>query len=112
MKDSGWTAAVSESRITSLGTAKSFLRASNITKTCLACSLYKLCKLGYSKYVTETKIGDQSVLLFMDWCSKKKLESPQFHFWNMILNLELAIFLFIRSISRSRFFCLVQGHLL
>ena len=85
MKDSGWTAAVSEAGITSPGTVESFLRASNLTKTRLAhqitaCRLYKLCKVGYSKYVTEAKIGDEDVLSFMDWCSKRKVESPQFHF--------------------------------
>ena len=102
LKDCGWTAAVSEAEIKSPGAAESFLRASNITKTRLAhqitaCILYKLYKVGYSKYVTEAIIGDEGVLSFMDWCPKRKLKSPQFFFWSMVLNLELVIFLFIRS---------------
>ena len=108
MKESGWTAAVSQAGITSPGTVESFLRASNLTKTRLAHQitarrLYKLCKVGYSKYVTEAKIGDEDVLSFMDWCSKRKVESPQFHFWSMILNFELAILLFIRSHREANF---------
>ena len=55
LKESGWTAVLTEAGIASSGTAESFLPASSVTKTRLAhqvtaCMLYKLLQCAYDQY--------------------------------------------------------------
>lgn len=38
-----------------------------------------------------------------DWHAKRRSVSPQFQFWNMVLDMELAIFLLIRSFREGDF---------
>ena len=58
LKESGWTAVLTEAVIPSSGTAESFLSASNVTKTRLvhqvtACTLYNLLQCAYDQYMDD-----------------------------------------------------------
>lgn len=60
LKDNGWTGALAEAEIATLGTADSFISASHLKKTCLAhqvtaCSLYQLHKAAYMAYIQEAE---------------------------------------------------------
>ena len=106
LKDSGWTIALTEAEVASAGTADSFIHASHVKKTRLAhqvtaCSLYQLCKTAYGKYLQEAE--DTDVESFEQWISRRESETPQFHFWNLVLRLELLVLLFIRSYRESNF---------
>jgi len=59
-EDSGWTGALTEVRVASVGTADSFLSAASVTKTrqahrVTACSLYKLLQSAYSACCTDVE---------------------------------------------------------
>ena len=87
-----------EAGIASPGTADSFLTASSITRTrqmhqITACSLYKLLKAAYTDYLKETE--EQPKEVFETWCECRKQHSPMFHFWYMVLSMELVILLLI-----------------
>lgn len=106
LKDSGWTMALTEAEVASAGTADSFISASHVKRTRIAhqvtaCSLYQLCKTAYDKYLQEAE--DADVESFEQWISRRESESPQFHFWNLVLRLELLVLLFIRSYRESNF---------
>lgn len=108
LKDSGWTGALVEAGVTSSGTAESFLTASSITRTrqihqITACSLYQLLKAAYTDYCAEAAENSEEVLSFDVWCEKRKLESPQFQFWHLVLSMELAIFLLVRAFREANF---------
>ena len=62
-----------------------------------ACSLYQLLKAAYTDYCKETAKNSEELLSFDAWCEKRKPESPQFQFWHLVLSMELAILLLIRS---------------
>ena len=98
---SGWTTAIIEAGVASPGTAESFLSASSVTRTrqahqITACSLYQLMKEAYHDHCT----ADVS---FENWCERRKQESPQFQFWSMVLDMELTIFMLIRSFREGNF---------
>ena len=84
----------------SYGTAESFLTASSIIRTrqehqITACSLHNLMKKAYQDYCTD---GPASPPLGLeDWCVHRRRASPQFRFWNQMLDMELAIFTLFRS---------------
>lgn len=106
LQDSGWTSALVEAGVASSGTAESFLCASSVTKTrkahkVTACSLYKLMKEAYQDYCNQ--ISGLSVLTLEDWCDQRRLESPQFHFWSLVLNMEVIILILIRSFREGNF---------
>ena len=106
LQDSGWTAALTESGITTVGTAESFLNASCVTRTrqihqVTASSLYKLLTEAYDIHYVDA-IGDGHPFPdFDEWCSSK--ESPQFRYWYMIMKMELTIFSLIRSFREANF---------
>ena len=98
LEDSEWNSAVVDA-----GMASSRI-ASNVTKTRLAhqitaCTLYKLMTEAYKDYCSE----DRSTLTFEEWRDQRMLESPQFQFWHLVLDLELIIFTVIRSFREGNF---------
>jgi len=114
LQDSGWTGALLEAGIASPGTADSFLTASSIIRTrqmhqITACSLYKLLKAAHTDYSKETDEQPEEVPSFEAWCEHRKLQSPQFHFWYMVLSMELVILLLIRSFREANFFLYCQS---
>ena len=106
LRGSGWTSAIVEAEVASFGTAESYLSASRVTRTrqahqITACSLYKLTKKAYHDYCSEESgISDKT---FEDWCKQRRKESPQFQFWNLVLDMELTIFTLIRSFREGDF---------
>ena len=99
LRDSGWTESLFEAGVASSGTAESFLSAASITRTRQAhqvtvSSLYKLLKSAYADYCS-------GVFSFEDWCDGRKLDSPQFHFWHLVLSMELIILQLIRAFREA-----------
>ena len=106
LEQSGWTSAIAEAGVASSGTAESFLTVSSITRTRLAhqitaCSLYKLKKEAYQDYCSEET--DRPTLSFEDWCEQRRPQSPQFQFWDLVLDMELVLLLLIRSFREGNF---------
>ena len=106
LQDSGWTNAICEVCVASSGTAESFLTTSSITRTrqahqITACSLHNLMNKAYSDYYTDEP-GNQPVGL-EDGCVQRGRANPQFQFWNLVLDMELAIFTLIRSFREGHF---------
>ena len=104
LEDSGWTSAIVEAGLASSGTADSFLTASSVTKTrqahqITACTLYKLMRGAYEGYCSE----DSSTLTFEEFHDQWMHESPQFQFWHLVLDMELIIFILIRSFREGNF---------
>lgn len=66
-----------------------------------ACSLYKLKKEAYQDYCTEE--SGTSTLSFEARCEERRREGSQFQFWHLVLDMELIIFLLIRSFRTGNF---------
>ena len=108
LEDSGWASAIVEAGVASSGTAESFLAGSSVTRARLAhqitaCSLYTLMKEAYRDYCSESEMSGSWPLTFEDWHNKLRSASPQFQFWNLVLDMEFVIFLLIRSYREGDF---------
>ncbi|KAK6196169.1 hypothetical protein SNE40_001446 [Patella caerulea] len=106
LQDSGWTSAIVEANVASPGTPESFLSASSVTKTrqahqITACSLYELIRKAYNDFRSEE--SNTSNITFEDWREKRKQESPQFQFWNLVMDMELTNFILVRSFREADF---------
>ena len=104
---SGWTIALSESDVTSTGKADSSLKAHHLMKTrhlhqVTAVTLAKLQQDAFQKK-QQMKVDEQEE--FDSWKAAMITKSPTFHLWDIILNIELLVFTFIRS-HRERNFAL------
>ena len=76
LQDSGWVEALVQAKVTSLGTADSFLKAAHITHTChvhqvTAYCLHILMKKAYLQY-TEME-PELDVKAFEEWCVERAL---------------------------------------
>jgi hypothetical protein len=54
-------------------------------------------------YCSETNVQAEAVLNIKDWCERRKSESPQCQFWNLVLTMELAILSLVRSFQEADF---------
>ncbi|MES9882849.1 MAG: hypothetical protein ABW185_18430 [Sedimenticola sp.] len=103
---SGWTSTLVQANVATSGTADSFLKAAHIKRTArahqlTACALFKLQHESYKAYQTSQQgIAAES---FDEWCNQRAEESPQFHFWQLILKTELDVLVWDRSIHEGNF---------
>ena len=108
LQDSGWTQALVQAEIASAGTADSFLRAAHVSRTRRAhqvtvAALHILQHRAYDIYNERATARDEEPLEFEAWCDQRAAACPQFQYWATVLNLELCILLYIRSLRESNF---------
>ena len=104
LEGSGWTGALVQAGIATPGTADSFLKAAHVTRTrrahqVTASSLYLLLQKAYGEYTEDATDG----MSLEDWTTEKTAACPHFQFWNIILQLELTVMLFVRLIREGNF---------
>lgn len=104
LESSGWTGALEQAGVVTAGTADSFLKASHVTRTrrahqITASTLYILLHKAYNQYTENAT----NVLSLDDWVTEMVATCPHFHFWNLILHLELTVMHFIRAIREGDF---------
>ena len=107
LDSSGWTGALTQANIASTGTADSYLKVSHVTRTrhahqVTASSLNILLHKAYTEYSSSQK-NEESLSSLEAWCQERAKASPQFHFWFTILQLELQVMIFVRSLREADF---------
>ena len=60
-------------------------------------------KTAHTDYCNEAVENSDEVINFEDLRERRKLQSPQFQFWYLILAMELAILVLIRSFREANF---------
>ncbi len=110
---SGWTSALVQAGVATPGTADSFLKAAHVTRTrrahqVTASTLHILRQDAYTKYVNELEEG-RNQISFEEWCKRRGDASPQFKFWSIILQLELEVLIYVRSIREANFLLYVDS---
>lgn len=104
LESSGWTAALTEAQIASSGTADSFLKVTHLTRTrhvhqVTALALHNLQRDAFLQ--TPGLVHDEEA--FQQWKTSTREQSSTFHFWDMVLRLEILILIFIRSHREGNF---------
>ncbi|KAJ8416192.1 hypothetical protein AAFF_G00382140 [Aldrovandia affinis] len=106
LQGSGWVEALVQADISSPGTADSFLKAAHVSRTrrahqITAAALNVLQHRAYDNYCqTQT---DGVPLVFEAWCSQRAENIPQFQYWSIVLELELLMLVFVRSLREASF---------
>ena len=91
----------------------SFLKASHVTRTrrahqITAGSLFTLLKRSYIHY--SSRLDEGQIPMSLDnWCAEQADASPQFQFWFIILQLELAFLIYLRSVRESNFLLYIDA---
>ena len=102
---SGWTAALCDASVASEGTADSFLKVSHIMKTRHAHQVTALALTKLQKVAWQLSLSTQPGILFNIWKTEMIKKSPTFHYWNIVLEFEILVLIFIRA-HRIRNFAL------
>ncbi|KAG7168383.1 hypothetical protein Hamer_G002412 [Homarus americanus] len=108
LQGNGWAETLVQADIASPGTANSFLKAAHVTRTrrghqITAATLNILQHKAYGTYTEDTQSDGHEPLEFGVWCQQRAECCPQFQYWATTLNLELSIFMFVRSLRESNF---------
>jgi hypothetical protein len=80
-------------------TANSVLKASHVTRTehahqVTASSLYVVLQCAYTEYSND--VDEENDLMSQeDWCTERALSCPQFHFWSIMLQLEIEVMIYV-----------------
>jgi hypothetical protein len=104
LEGSGWTNALVQADIASVGIADSFIKACHVTKTrhahqVTAASIRVLLSEAYAEYTSEP--GEHVAL--ERWCVLQSQQCPQFDYWLKTLSLEIVLLLYIRAIREGDF---------
>ena len=99
------TGALTQANIASSGTADSYLKVSHVTRTrhahqVTASSLYILLHKAYSEYSQE---GEEIPKSLEAWCDERAKACPQFYFWFTIMELQLLVMIYLRSLREADF---------
>ena len=113
LEGSGWTGTLVQAGVTTSGTADFFLKASHVTYThrahqVTASSLYLLLQKAYTEYSNDLDEGDDLASL-EDWFTERAALCPQGHFWWIILQLELVVMIYVRSIREGNFLLYIDA---
>lgn len=113
LEGSGWTEALVQAGVPTSGTADSFRKASHVTRTVrahqvTASSLYLLQQSAYRKYI-QTLDDASEMMPFEDWCDSWSDACPQFQFWYLILQLELIVIVYVRSLREADFLLYIEA---
>ena len=110
---SGWVHCLVQSGFTTSGVAESFIHASHVKRTryahtVTAAALYLAQQNAYRDFCNGlADEGDK--LNFNDWCKQKKTSSTQFLYWDTVLDLELLMLSFVRSIREQNFALYIES---
>lgn len=66
-----------------------------------AASLHILQHRAYDDYLRESETTEK--MAFETWCQEKSRKHPQFKYWCIVLELELKVLMFVRSLRSSNF---------
>ena len=110
LRDSGWTTLLAQSDVLTAGRAQSALNEHHIKRTRYAhqvslMSLYLLQHKAYSEYC-ETVLGPAESL---EMWTQHKQTVPLFKFWSTVIELELLMCRFVRSLREGDFMLYVQS---
>ncbi|KAL8614538.1 hypothetical protein ACOMHN_066368 [Nucella lapillus] len=99
LQGSGWVQA-------EIATAYSFLRASHVLRTrrahqVTAAALYILQHRAYKHYCLGETRDAEDLPEFEDWFCQRGKYIPQFHYWATVLELELLVQVYVRSLRQG-----------
>ena len=107
LDESEWSSALAEAGVATSGRAAALLSASHVKRSCYAhqvtvASLYILQSTAYHSYCKELPASEE-LLPFEVWCQTKNEQHPQFYYWSAVMELELLMLQFIRSLHEGNF---------
>lgn len=112
LRGSGWAAILIKSGVTTSGRADAILKGSHVTRCryvhqVTAASLHLLRISAYQSY-SESLSAGESGMDFKTWCDHNVETIPQFKYWSLVLELELLVLQFVRSLREADFLLYVQ----
>ena len=107
----GWTNTIAQADIETPGTEDALTHGSNLVNTrhahqVTAAALYILQHKACGQYVSECSEEPKD---FVEWCAGQVVEQPMFSYWSTVLDFELSILAFVRSIRTSNFQLYVES---
>ena len=101
----GWDSALVQASIMTAGKANAFLKASYVTRTRYAHQVTAATLYFPQKQTHECSDDSET---FENWCKRKAEQHPQFLYWAIVLELELLLMTYVRSLRIGDFLFYIQ----
>lgn len=110
LRDSGWSNILTQAQVLTSGRAQSVLDEHHIKRTRYAhqvsvMGLYLLRQRSYSNYSSSVQGPAESLEM---WAARCRTDNPMFMFWSTVMDLELLMCRFIRSLREGDFLLYIQ----
>lgn len=114
LRDSGWTDILVQAGVATTGVADSFLSAAHVTRTRHAhqltvCALSKLMKMAFEQYQMSCEIVGETPMSLDEWKTTTAASSPTFHFWCLIMDLQVLLLVFLSALRNGDFRLYLQS---
>ena len=105
---SGWTQALVQAEIATARMADSLLKSSHVMHTrkahqITAAALYTLQHRAFDHYRLACSNDNQTPVSLESWSNERTQNCPQFQFWAIVMELELCILTYVRSLREANF---------
>ena len=102
LEGSGWTDSLVDAGLVGSGTADSFLKGAHVTRTrraheVTACALQMLLTQSYQGYLSDLPEREEPCSM-ESRCINQADHHPTFKYWSSVLEMELTLLLFVRSL--------------
>ena len=91
--------------MTTVGKANAFLKVSHVTRTRYAHQVTAAALYFLQKQAHEWSDDSET---FENWCTRKSEQHPQFLYWAIVLELELLLMTYVRSLRTGDFLLYIQ----
>eukprot|EP00794_Sanderia_malayensis_P019361 gene19361-21281_t len=102
LESSGWTVALTDAAVATSGTADSYLKAVHITRTRHAHQVTALA-LSYLQKEAYDESSKDLQKPFPIWHEEMIKKSPTYHFWDLVLRIEIVVLIFIGAHRENNF---------
>lgn len=107
LEGSGWTDSLVDAGLVGSGTADSFLKGAHVTRTrraheVTACALQMLLTQSYQGYLSDLPEREEPCSM-ESRCINQADHHPTFKYWSSVLEMELTLLLFVRSLREGNF---------
>ena len=100
LEGTGWTTVLTEAEVASSCVSNSFLKVSHLARTRMA---HEILLLSLFVVMSHAYSNSGTTESFNEWRENLKETSPTFFFWDLVMELEMQVLMFIRSQREGNF---------
>ena len=105
LENSGWDTLLAEAEVVTVGVAEGLLHVSHLKRTQ---SAHEILVVAFSKLKSDAYAKSGQDLSVDEWSEEMSNQHPTFFYWDLIVKLQMTIFMFVRAHHERNFICILN----